>query len=115
MSRSSRSGKGEVRDVEADYKAAYIAEHASYKASGRTKDADAVAEILRDRYGYDVDAPEEPQQEEEQEETPEEGEPETTAAEAPPEAAVEPKPTVKKAVPARKAAAKKTAAAPEKD
>ncbi|MFF9238388.1 hypothetical protein ACF1AY_15845 [Streptomyces sp. NPDC014776] len=106
-----------MRDVEADYKDAYIAEHASYKAAGRDKDAKAVAEILRDRYGYDVNAEPEQQKEapqEEPQEAPEQGTPETTAAEAPPEAAVEPKPAAQKTAPARKPAAKKAAASDSK-
>lgn len=42
------------RDVDADYKAAYIAEYQSYRDSGRHDAAERVARILRDSYGYDV-------------------------------------------------------------
>jgi hypothetical protein len=107
VSRSQKSGKsGELRDVDADYKAAYVDEYRSYKQAGRHEDAARVAAILRDRYGVDVDAAEA----EAPVQRPEPGEAETTAAAPPPEAAVEPKPAAQKA-PARKTAAKKTAPA----
>ncbi|WP_435251700.1 hypothetical protein [Streptomyces tendae] len=97
-----------MRDIEADYKAAYLADYEAYARDGRTEDAARVAQILKDRFGYDVD--------QEQGEGQEQGDggqepavPETTAAARPPEAAVEPKPPAKKTTP-RKAPAKKTAA-----
>jgi hypothetical protein len=46
------------RDIEADYKAAYIAEHALYARDGRKDDARIVAKILRDQFGYHVDGKE---------------------------------------------------------
>lgn len=46
-----------MRDIESDYKAAYIAEYEAYRTAGRSKDAAAVARILRDTYGHDI-APE---------------------------------------------------------
>lgn len=45
----------ELRDIDGDYKAAYVAEYEAYKRAGRTADAATVAGILRDRYGLDVE------------------------------------------------------------
>lgn len=44
-----------MRNIQADYKAAYIAEYEGYRRTGRHEDADAVARILRDHYAYDVE------------------------------------------------------------
>lgn len=93
-----------LRDIEADYRNAYIDEYEGYKAAGRDNDAQRVAAILNDRYGHDVDAQDAP---EEPAHAPEPGTQETAAAAPPPEAAVEQKPTAKKTAPARKATAKK--------
>jgi hypothetical protein len=46
-----------TRDIEGDYKRAYIAEYEGYALAGRTDDAAAIAKILKDHYGHDV-APE---------------------------------------------------------
>lgn len=46
-----------IRDIEADYKAAYLAEHAALTRAGHTEKADAVAEVLRTQYDHDVDGP----------------------------------------------------------
>lgn len=43
-----------LRDVDADYKAAYLAEYHSYVRVGRDEDAAAVAEILRTSYDVEV-------------------------------------------------------------
>lgn len=48
-----------MRNIHADYKAAYIAEYQGYKTAGREEDAAVVAQILRDSYGHEV----EPEQE----------------------------------------------------
>lgn len=66
------------RDIEGDYKAAYLDEYAAYVRDGRLAEAKHVAKILRDRYGVDLD-PKPPKVE-------------TTAAEPPLEAAVPEKP-----------------------
>lgn len=71
-----------MRDIEAAYKDALIEEHAGYVRAKRTAEAEQVAQVLRDRYGYDVDG-------ESKKETPA---PEKADAERPPEAAVDPKP-----------------------
>lgn len=102
-----------MRDIDADYKAAYLADYEAYRQAGRDKDADRVARILRDQYGHDVAAADDGPVEKQEPQT-EPVTPETTAAARPPEAAVEPKPPAKKTAPARKTAVKKTAA-PGKD
>jgi hypothetical protein len=86
-----------MRDIEADYRAAYIAEYESYRRAGRDADAENVATILREQYGHDVEA--------EPEQAP--AAPEHAAADRPPEAAVEPKPAraAAKRTPAKKAVA----------
>lgn len=43
-----------TRDIEGDYRRAYIAEYEAYTAAGRTKDAAAIARLLKDHYGHDV-------------------------------------------------------------
>jgi len=43
-----------TRDIEGDYKRAYIAEYEGYALAGRTKDAAVIAQILKDHYGHDV-------------------------------------------------------------
>lgn len=43
-----------TRDIEGDYRRAYIHEYEGYNATGRAKDAAAVAKILKDHYGHDV-------------------------------------------------------------
>lgn len=47
-----------MRDIKADYKAAYIAEYDGYVRAGRKDDARIVAGILREQFGHDVDAKE---------------------------------------------------------
>lgn len=76
-----------MRDIEAAYKDALIEEHASYVRASRTAEAEEVAQVLRDRYGHDVDG--EGGNEKSEKETPA---PEKAEAEKPPEAAVDPKP-----------------------
>lgn len=44
-----------IRDVDADYRAAYIEEYESYKRAGLDEQAENVAQILRDGYGHEVD------------------------------------------------------------
>lgn len=44
-----------LRDIEADYKAAYIAEYESYKNAGLNEAAENIAGILRSDYGHDVE------------------------------------------------------------
>ena len=44
------------RDEKADYTAAYIEEHTALLRAGRKDDAAAVAKILKDYYGHDLDA-----------------------------------------------------------
>lgn len=44
-----------MRNIRADYKAAYIAEYEAYRRAGRDEDADTVAKILRDHYAHDVE------------------------------------------------------------
>lgn len=43
-----------TRDIEGDYKRAYIQEYEGYAAAGRSKDAAAIAKILKDHYGHNV-------------------------------------------------------------
>ena len=95
-----------MRDIEADYKAAYLSEYTALARTGRTEDAARVAQILRDCFGLEVDGGQE-QDAGDPVEVPEPVLPETAAAARPPESAADPKPPVKKTAPARKAAAKK--------
>jgi hypothetical protein len=44
-----------MRDIDADYREAMVAEYESYKVAGRTADAAHVAATLKDTFGYDVD------------------------------------------------------------
>lgn len=44
-----------IRDVDADYRTAYIAEYESYKRAGLDEQAENVAQILRDGYGHEVE------------------------------------------------------------
>ncbi|MFK0173408.1 hypothetical protein ACIQU5_31960 [Streptomyces sp. NPDC090306] len=81
-----------TRDVDADYRAAMIAEWTAYDGSGRTREADHVAKALREQYGYDVAPKPSKKADDGDQEKRQEGPPETTAKEAPSEAAVEPKP-----------------------
>jgi hypothetical protein len=46
-----------MRDEHADYLAAYKTTYESCVQAGRTEDADEIARILRDGYGYDVAEP----------------------------------------------------------
>jgi hypothetical protein len=90
------------RNIDDDYKQAMIREWEAYAASGRSQQADHVAEVLLAEYDYDVHAAGK-----KQETAAAEAAPENTAATKPPETAVEPKPETA----ARpRAAAKKTAA-----
>lgn len=50
-----------VRDVNADYKAAYIYEYEACKRGGKDDDAATVAEILRTAYGHEVEPAPEPE------------------------------------------------------
>lgn len=43
------------RDIEGDYKRAYVDEHAALVRAGRAESAERVAGILRDEFGYDID------------------------------------------------------------
>jgi len=73
-----------MRDIEAAYKEALVEEYEGYVRAGRTEDAEHVAGILKDRYGYDAGK-----------RNAEEAAPvvsEKAAEEKPPEAAVDPKP-----------------------
>jgi hypothetical protein len=76
------------RDVHGDYKAAYLEEHAAYVRAGRTKEADAVAEVLRRVYGVDVA----PKKSERLETTEADAAPETTLAPTPKRRGRPPKP-----------------------
>lgn len=44
----------EVRDIKADYKAAYIAEYEAHKRAGNEATAAGIADLLREHYGHDV-------------------------------------------------------------
>lgn len=44
----------EKRDIDADYKAAYLAEYELLKSLGRHESAERVAAVLRDHYGHEV-------------------------------------------------------------
>ncbi|MFF7966756.1 hypothetical protein ACFZC3_15490 [Streptomyces sp. NPDC007903] len=97
-----------MKAVDERYKAALIDEYQSYVRAKRTKDAEHVAQVLRDQYDYDVDAQDDETKSAKPESKDVGAAPETTSAGSPPEAAVEPKPA-----PANddtKQAAKKTAA-----
>jgi hypothetical protein len=74
-----------MRDIHADYLAAYKTSYESCVQAGRTEDADELARILRDDYGYEVDAPE-------------------RADDKAPETTAEPKPARRKPAPRSKAA-----------
>lgn len=95
----------DIRDTQGAYRAALVEEYESYKRAGRRSEAAHVARVLREQYGHDVEPAPEP---EAPVERPEPEVKETAAAAPPPEAAVEPKPAVKKAAPARRPTAKKT-------
>lgn len=45
-----------TRDIDQDYINDLVAQHESYSAVGRTKEAEKVAEVLLERYDHDVDA-----------------------------------------------------------
>ncbi|GAA1701593.1 hypothetical protein GCM10009765_58950 [Fodinicola feengrottensis] len=49
-----------LRDVRADFIAAYLAEFKALAAAGRREGAEAVAAVLRDYYGHDVHGGETP-------------------------------------------------------
>ncbi|MFF8406904.1 hypothetical protein ACF06P_35415 [Streptomyces sp. NPDC015684] len=116
-----------MKAVDDRYKAGLIDEYQSYVRAKRTKEAEGVAQVLRDQYDYDVDSQDDDEPKEGTPESTDTGKaPENTAASSPPEAAVEPKPqpagpdtkpaaAKKTAAPAKKTAApaKKTAAQPE--
>lgn len=44
-----------MRDIEGDYKRAYLEEYESYRRAGRPEDAERIAGILRDHYDHEVD------------------------------------------------------------
>jgi len=73
-----------MRDIEAAYKDALVEEYEGYVRAGRTEEAEHVAGILKDRYGYDAGK-----------RNAKEAAPavsEKAAEEKPPESAVDPKP-----------------------
>lgn len=75
-----------TRDIDGDYKQALLREYEDYLRSGAKSRARAVARVLRDRYGHDVEpAPKSAS-------TAEEAAPERTDAEPAPDRAVDPKP-----------------------
>lgn len=78
-----------MRDIEAAYKDALIEEHAGYVRANRTAEAEQVAQVLRDRYGHDIDGGggDERLKKAESAQAPEKAQ-----AEKAPEAAVDPKP-----------------------
>lgn len=51
------------RDIDGDYRAAYIFEYETAKRAGRDETAAEVAEILRSRYGHEVEPTPEPEPE----------------------------------------------------
>lgn len=70
-----------MRDIESDYRNAYLDEHARCTRAGLTERAEAAAAVLRDHYGVDVTtATPAPAPEQAAAETP----PETTAQRKPP-------------------------------
>lgn len=74
-----------VRDIDAAYRDAHLAEYRSYVAAGRTEEAAYVASVLKSQYGVAVNAQGDKIK-------PEPEAPERADEEKPPEAAVEPKP-----------------------
>lgn len=44
------------RDIEGDYRRAYIAEYESYKRAGRHEEAKHIASILRTQFGHEVES-----------------------------------------------------------
>ncbi|MFB7736171.1 hypothetical protein ACFC08_17655 [Streptomyces sp. NPDC056112] len=91
----------EVRDEDADYLAARIADYQAYRRAGQKQRAAAVADVLRTQHGYNVD---DDKGDKEPAAAPDPAVPETTAVAPPPEAAVEPAPEPRRS---RKAVAKK--------
>jgi hypothetical protein len=87
-----------MRDIHADYRAAYIEEYEALLRTGRKEDAERVAEVLRAHYGHDVSAPAD-------EPTPEGDAPERADSEPLAENTAEPQPK-RRTPPAKKAAAK---------
>jgi len=77
-----------MRDFEGDYKRALLEEYAAYQRAGRTADANAVAQHLRQHYGHEV----EPKPAPAKATAKAEAAPETTAAPPPEEDTAEPKP-----------------------
>lgn len=45
----------DIRDIDADYQAAYVYEYEGLVRAGNTEQATAVAEVLRTRYKHEVD------------------------------------------------------------
>lgn len=45
-----------IRDIDADYRAAYLEEYEAYKRGGHREAAERIAGILRDDFNHDVDA-----------------------------------------------------------
>ncbi|ATL65137.1 hypothetical protein [Nocardia terpenica] len=45
------------RDIEADYRRAYIEQYQRARAAGRGSEADRIAVVLRDRFGHSVAPP----------------------------------------------------------
>lgn len=80
-----------MRDIEAAYRDALVEEYEGYARAGRTKDAEHVAGILKDRYSYDVAG--ETEGDDGKKAAKESSQvPEKAEAEKPPENAVDPKP-----------------------
>lgn len=75
------------RDIEGDYRRAYIEEYEGYRRGGRDEEAEHIAELLRAHYGHEV----EPQDDDGQDDDEEPGL-ETSAADAPPENTAAPRP-----------------------
>lgn len=73
-----------MRDIEAAYKDALVEEYEGYVRAGRSDDAEHVAGVLKDRFGYDAGRAKA------EEAAP--AAPEKATEEKPPEAAVDPKP-----------------------
>lgn len=76
-----------IRDIEADYKEAYIAEHAALTRAGRSEKAAEVADVLRTRFGHEVDSA--------KKRAPQRKAPERADVQKPAENTAEPKPTHK--------------------
>ena len=88
-----------MRDIGQAYRIAMVDEYAALKSSGRDKEAEHVAEVLREQYGYEVEA--KPAKQPDPEKAPERAD-----VPPPPENTAEPQPR-------RRGPAKKTASSPK--